>query len=426
MALADFRSSLVKRISKKFFYGWVMLGIGALGMFASGPGQSHTFSVFVGPIGKELGLSGTTIASAYGFATLIAAFCLPLMGRMVDRHGARNMMTIISILLGCACFAFGAATGIIWLAIGFASLRFMAQGSLMMGCVTVVSQWFVKKRGFAMSLMGLGFALSMAVHPPLAQWLIDMVGWRQSWVILGLISWLLLIIPILFLVVNKPEDVDLLPDGKTSKAQKNDENMNSSNLITGFTIKEALQTPAFYIISAGMGILSMLVTSLHFFQVSIFSNQGLDAHVASMAFPISAMTMVFCMPIIGKMLDRFSTHWIFSGGLLIMASSLISITFVHDLPTALIYAICFGINNAITMTFFSYMYANYFGRKHVGSVQGTGQMIGVIGASLGPLPLGYALDTFGSFQPMLLGLAGLPIAMAVIVLFLRAPKIPAS
>jgi cyanate permease len=69
------------------------------------------------------------------------------------------------------------------------------------------------------------------------------------------------------------------------------------------------------------------------------------------------------------------------------------------------------------------MYANYFGRKHIGSVQGTGQMIGVIGASLGPLPLGYALDTFGSFQPMLLGLAGLPIAMAVIVLFLRAPKI---
>ena len=142
------------------------------------------------------------------------------MGRIVDPHGARNVMTIISILLGCACFAFGAATGIIWLAIGFASLRFMAQGSLMMGCVTVVSQWFVEKRGFAMSLMGLGFALSMAVHPPLAQWLIDMVGWRQSWVILGLISWVLLIIPVWFLVVNKPEDVSLLPDGRVPKVQK--------------------------------------------------------------------------------------------------------------------------------------------------------------------------------------------------------------
>lgn len=423
MALADIRISLVKRISKKFFYGWVMLGLGALGMFASGPGQSHTFSVFVGPIGKELGLTGTTIASAYGFATLISAFCLPLMGRMVDRHGARNMMTIIAILLGCACFAFGAATGIVWLAIGFASLRFMAQGSLMMSCVTVVSQWFVKKRGFAMSLMGLGFALSMAIHPPLAQWLIDTVGWRQSWVILGVVSWVILIIPILFLVINRPEDVGLLPDGDTPQASDDKGNAKPASTITGLTIKEALRTPAFYIVSAGMFMLSMLVTSLHFFQVSIFSNQGLDAQIASMAFPLSALTMVICMPMIGKILDRFPTQWIFSGGLLVMASSLVSITFVHDLPTALAYAIIFGINNAITMTFFSYMYANYFGRKHIGSVQGTGQMIGVIGASLGPLPLGIALDTFGSFQPMLLGLSCFPIVMAVVVLFLRAPKI---
>ena len=173
-----------------------------------------------------------------------------------------------------------------------------------------------------------------------------------------------------------------------------------------------------------MFMLSMLVTSLHFFQVSIFSNQGLDAQIASMAFPLSALSMVICMPMIGKILDRFPTQWIFSGGLLVMASSLVSITFVHDLPTALAYAIIFGINNAITMTFFSYMYANYFGRKHIGSVQGTGQMIGVIGASLGPLPLGIALDTFGSFQPMLLGLSCFPIVMAVVVLFLRAPKIP--
>ena len=425
MSLATIRESLVQRTQKKFFYGWVVLAIGALGMFASGPGQSHTFSVFVGPIGKDLGLSGTTIASAYGFATLVAAFCLPLMGRMIDRHGARKMMTIIAVLLGTACFAFGAATGIIWLALGFASLRFMAQGSLMMGCVNIVSQWFSKKRGFAMSLMALGFSLSMAVHPPLAQWLIDTVGWRQAWVALGLMSWALLIIPIVFFVINKPEDVGMHPDGDVPEVQVDSITGETAVVgVVGLTIQQALRTPAFYILSAGMFTLSMLVTSLHFFQVSIFSNQGLDAQIASMAFPISAVTMVFCMPIIGKMLDRFPTQWIFSGGLVVMASSLISVTFVQDLPTAIIYAMIFGLNNATTMTFFSFMYAHYFGRKHLGSIQGTGQMIGVIGASLGPLPLGIALDVFGSFEPMLLGLALLPATMAVVALFLRAPKLP--
>ncbi len=426
MSLAQLRDTLVLKTNHKFFYGWVVLALGALGMFASGPGQSHTFSVFVGPIGKDLGLSGTTIASAYGFATLVAAFCLPLMGRRIDRYGPRRMITIIAVLLGCACMAFGAATGIVWLAMGFATLRFLAQGSLMMGCVSLVTQWFSRKRGFAMSMMGLGFSLSMAVHPPLAQWLIDTVGWRQSWVVLGVISWVLLIIPVLVLVINRPEDVGLRPDGDAPETEIDEATgqIKAAAAVTGLTIQEALRTPAFYILSGGMFMLSMLVTSLHFFQVSIFSNQGLDAQIASMAFPISAVTMVFCMPIIGKLLDRFPTQWIFAGGLLVMASSLISITFVNDLPTAIIYAMIFGLNNATTMTFFSYMYARYFGRKHIGSVQGTGQMIGVIGASLGPLPLGIAFDLFGSFQPMLLSLAILPVSMAFIALFLRAPVIP--
>lgn len=426
MALAQLRETLVLKTNRKLFYGWVILALGALGMFASGPGQSHTFSVFVGPIGQDLGLSGTTIASAYGIATLVAAFCLPLMGRKIDRYGPRRMIAIIALLLGCACIAFGAATGIVWLALGFASLRFLAQGSLMMGCVSLVTQWFSKKRGFAMSMMGLGFSLSMAVHPPLAQWLIDTVGWRQSWIVLGVVSWVLLIIPVLVLAVNRPEDVGMRPDGE---AQETEIDVATGQIkvaaaITGLTIQEALRTPAFYILSAGMFSLSMLVTSLHFFQVSIFSNQGLDAQIASMAFPISAVTMVFCMPFIGKLLDRFPTERIFAGGLLVMASSLISITYVNDLPTAIIYAMIFGLNNAVTMTFFSYMYARYFGRKHIGSVQGTGQMIGVIGASLGPLPLGIALDQFGSFEPMLLSLAVLPVSMAVVTLFLRAPVIP--
>lgn len=424
MALEQMRERLVQRIQSKFFYGWVVLAIGALGMFASGPGQSHTFSVFVGPIGDDLGLSGTKIAFAYGSATLVAAFCLPLMGRLIDRYGARHMLTLIAILLGAACMAFGAAAGIVWLAIGFASLRFLGQGSLMMGCVNIVSQWFSKNRGFATSLMGLGFTLSMAVHPPLAQWMIDTVGWRQSWVLLGIITWALLIIPIVYFVINKPEDVGLRPDGEILTAAAGSEEETKANTITGLTLSEALRTPAFYILAAGMCTLSMLVTSLHFFQVSIFSNQGLDPQIASFAFPLSAITMVFCMPLVGRMLDRFPTQLVFSGGLIVMACSLISMSFVHDLPTAVIYAMIFGLNNATTMTFFSFMFARYFGRKHLGSVQGTGQMIGVIGASLGPIPLGYALDKFGEFGPMLLWLAIIPVTMAVVALFLRAPKIP--
>jgi len=293
----------------------------------------------------------------------------------------------------------------------------------MMGCVNIVSQWFSKKRGFAMSLMGLGFTLSMAVHPPLAQWLIDGFGWRQAWFILGGVTWALLLVPILFFVINKPEDVGLKPDGEMPADDAGATDTNTADAIVGLTLNEALRTPTFYILSAGMFSLSMLITSLHFFQVLIFENQGLAPQISSKVFAISALVMAICIPMVGRLLDRFPTQWVYSGGLIIMACSLVSVTFVNDLPSAIIYATFFGLNNAVTMTFFSFMFARYFGRKHIGSVQGAGQLVAVVGASLGPVLPGYGFDYFGEFSTTLLGLAVLPVTMAFVVLFLRPPKL---
>ena len=73
---------------RPFFYGWLMLGFAGLGVFASGPGQSHTFSVFLDPIGQDLGLGKSAIASAYGLASLVAALLLPVMGKVLDKTGS--------------------------------------------------------------------------------------------------------------------------------------------------------------------------------------------------------------------------------------------------------------------------------------------------------------------------------------------------
>jgi hypothetical protein len=78
----NMRESIFNYFNTKFFYGWMIVGVANLGIFSSGPGQSHTFSVFVGPISKDLEISTTSIASAYGLATLIAAFLLPYMGKL--------------------------------------------------------------------------------------------------------------------------------------------------------------------------------------------------------------------------------------------------------------------------------------------------------------------------------------------------------
>mgnify|MGYP001329501600 FL=1 len=287
------RKNILNYVNTKFFYGWIIVGIANIGIFSSGPGQSHTFSVFVEPISQDLQLSSASIASAYGLATLIAAFLLPYMGKLIDRYGARFSLIIISIILGISCIFFGAASNFLMLTVGFGFLRFFGQGSLMLGCANLVSQWFDSKRGFAMSLMALGFGMSMAVHPPLSQLLIDEYGWKYAWIILGVSTWIIMVPALFILAWNNPENIGLKPDGEKKTKLTKDE----VQVIEGLNLKEALKENSFYILAAMWFGMAMLVTTLHFYQVTILTNQGISTEYAASLFTISAVAMVVFMPI---------------------------------------------------------------------------------------------------------------------------------
>ena len=413
------RKNILNYVNAKFFYGWIIVGIANIGIFSSGPGQSHTFSVFVEPISQDLELSSASIASAYGLATLIAAFLLPYMGKIIDRYGARVSLIIISIILGISCIFFGAASNFLMLTVGFGFLRFFGQGSLMLGCANLVSQWFDSKRGFAMSLMALGFGMSMAIHPPVSQFLIDQYGWKYAWIILGISTWIIMVPSLFILAWNNPENIGLKPDGVKKSNLKNDK----VETIEGLNLTEALKENSFYILAAMWFGMAMLVTTLHFYQVTILTNQGITTEFAASLFTVSAFAMVVFMPLVGKFFDNFPTKYVLATGLLINSISLISITYSNNDAYSLFYAVSFGINNAFSMTMFGYIWPRYFGRKHLGSIQGTGQMIGVIGASLGPLPVGFAIDYLGSSLITIRYLSVYPIIMAIIIIiFLKSPS----
>lgn len=413
------RDKIFNYISPNFFYGWIIVAVANLGIFSSGPGQSHTFSVFVGPIGKDLGLSSTSIASAYGLATLIAAFMLPYMGKLIDKYGARKTLIVVSIILGISCIFFGAASNFLMLTVGFGFLRFFGQGSLMLGCANLVSQWFDRKRGFAMSIMALGFGISMAIHPPLSQFMIDEFGWKVAWIFLGISTWIIMVPTLFLLAWNTPESVDLLPDG----VNKQNNIKNNNDTIEGLDLSQALREKSFYILAAMWFGMAMLVTTLHFYQVTILTSQGITADFAAGLFTVSAIAMVLFMPIIGKLFDNFPTNYVLAIGLIINFISLMSITFATNEYYAFLYAVFFGINNAISMTMFGYIWPRYFGRKHLGSIQGTGQMIGVIGASLGPLPVGFAIDYIGDSLVTIRYLSIYPLIVTFLtIFFLKYPS----
>ena len=378
---------IYNKINEKFFYGWTIVGIGSLGIFTSGAGQSHTFSPFIPVISKDLQISSTSITTAYMIATLFAAFLLPQIGKLVDKFGPRIVLIYTVILLGIGCLIFGAASNFLMLAVAFGFLRFFGQGTLMLGSANIITQWFDKKRGFALGLMGLGFALSMGIHPPISDFLITNYGWRSAWVIIGLSTWILMLPPLIFLAIDKPEDVNEKPDGIQKKI------VNKNTKIFGLSLNQALKEKSFYILSFSFFSISTLVTALHFFQVTILNQYfNLPSREAAALFIPTMITMIIFIPLAGKILDKFETHNVIGIALLVTTASLISISFSSNVTFAIIYSIIFGINNAFNLSLFGYIWPRYFGRLHVGSIQGTGQMVLVVGASIGAMPFALAMD----------------------------------
>ena len=443
-----------------------MLVIASLVMFASGPGQSHTFSVFLLPISEDLGISRTSVSSAYAFATLVAAFGLPHVGRMIDRHGVRKVLTVVGAALGTAAVAFGAVSGFVLLTLGFGALRFFGQGSLMLCAGNLVSQWFDRRRGLALSLTMLGFSVSVAVHPPLAQWLSEALGWRMAWVVLGVVTWAMLLPPVLLLVFDRPEALGLRPDGKAAAAVGDasprpatapddsvtaeaasgasprpatapDDSVTAEaagsasprpatapdDSVTGLSLAEARRTGAFWIILASNSSFAALVTALFFHQVSVFEAQGLDATLAASVFSICAVVMVVTTPFVGMLLDRFPTKPLYACAMLSVSVALVAMSLVRDLPSAIVFSVLFGVANAAMHAHFTFVWPRFFGRRHLGSIQGVAQMGGVIGASIGPIPLGLGYDYLGGYGETLVALAAIPVMCAVAVAFMRAPRL---
>jgi MFS family permease len=387
--------------------------------------------VFITPITQDMGISRTSVSSAYAFATLIAAFGLPFIGRLIDRYGVRQVFLGVALGFGLCAIGFGLVTNMAMLTVAFAALRFLGQGSLMLCSANLVSQWFARKRGFALSLMSLGFAISIAAHPYLAQKLIDAFGWREAWLWLGIMTWLLLVPIVFVLVQSRPEDLGMRPDGDPHDHGDIDAGANtdtsSTNLMhVGLTLKQAMRTPAFWIIAFGLSSLSMLATGIFFHQVSILETQGLTPQQAASVFTVTAVTMVICMPIFGRLLDRYRTQYLFSATLFLMACCLAAMSQVQGLVSALVFAAVFGLTSAAQHTQVAFVWPRFFGRAHLGSIQGSATTINVIGASLGPLPLGMAYDSFGSYNGALLALAIIPIGAAIAVFFIRAPDLAAA
>ncbi len=399
------RLYLNKTTRNNFFYGWIIVFMGAVGLFFSGPGQTYSISIFINTYVNDFGWSRSLVSSLYSIATLIAGLLLPILGKKIDIIGHKKMFTYVSIMLSGACIWMSFVINPFMLAIGFMFLRLLGQGGMTLLSQTLVPQWFIRRRGIALSLMALGGVVGSAVIPLLNNWLIltrDIIfAWRTLAVMLVVImtplGW--------FFIKNKPEDIGNLPDGRNLSKKKNEDILNDTLDLDieeeAWTLSEARKTRAFWLMLFCMVIPSMINTGLIFHMVSIIENKGFSSTFAASILSTVAMVQFPCTFIAGYIMDRAKVHIVKSINYFILAFSMILMIYGKTSISLIIFGMLTGVFMAFDAVSTGVIWPNYFGRKHLGSIRGVAMTAMVIGSSLGPLPFGFAFDIFNSYSQII-------------------------
>ncbi|HZH62893.1 MAG TPA: MFS transporter [Metabacillus sp.] len=414
-------------IQTRFFYGWVIVALSAIGVFFSGPGQTYSISLFIDEYIKNFGWSRSTVSSIYSAATLLAGLLLFIVGRLIDKYGQRKMVIVIGAMLAIACFWNANVTNMFMLFIGFFLIRLFGQGSMTLLPNTLVAQWFIKYRGRAFSFMAIGGFISSASFPIINAWLIKHYEWTTTWLVWGILLLIVFLPLAYFFIRNKPEDIGLLPDGATvTKNSTRDSAANHSplDLEENWTLQEARKTFAFWLLLFCVAIPALVNTGLTFHLVSILGEAGMKPSVA--AFILSLMALIgFPITLIsGFILERVKVNIllaiVFIGEILLI----VILLFTNSFWMAILFGVIWGIAGGLERITLAVIWPSYYGRKHIGSIKGLAMTIMVIGSAFGPLPFGVAFDLFQGYQEILIITLILPILAAVASFAAKKPEKP--
>ena len=245
-----------------FFYGWWILGAAGTANFARNAAASLTISVFIYPLSEELGWSRTLIAGAAAAGGLAATFTSPIIGRMIDRYGARSVLTVSIVVLCISTFALAwsdvsltvMGATIPWVFyIAYGTGRVIFASPVQIGTSVVVSRWFIRMRGRTNGILGLSHSAGMVLFPLIASIVIAQSGWRDAWFVLSVVVFVVALLPVALLISEQPEDLGLRPDGDDLD-ESNDENQgqdakSASIEEPNWTSKDAMRTPALWLLA---------------------------------------------------------------------------------------------------------------------------------------------------------------------------------
>jgi MFS family permease len=397
-----------------FFYGYVVVVAASCIMLVVW-GSYFAFGVFFKPMLGEFGWSRAVISGAFSISMVTQSLIGVVVGRVTDRLGSRILMTLCGFLLAIGYLLMSQVNAVWQIYMVYGVVIGIGMSGSFVSLTSTVAKWFIKRRVVMTGIVLSGSGIGGLIAPPLATRLISTYHWRVSYLIMGGVVLVVVTIAAQFLR-RDPTQMGQVPYGGSRGEQR------LGIRTWGFSLKEAVYTRQFYIVSAmffcfGFGMFALMV---HI--VPHASELGFQAVTAANILAINGGLMIVGRLVLGSAADRFGNRPIFIIGFILMLATVFRLVSAIEIWTLYLCAAVFGFANGGMGTSESPLVAELFGLSSHGlilAITGSGF---TIGAAVGPFMAGYLFDIAGNYRMAFLFCAVISIFGLILTLLLTPLK----
>ena len=379
----------------RIFYGWWIVAAGFSNQLIANALLHRSYAAYISLLRQEFGWSNAELSAAYSMQQVENGILGPVQGWLVDRFGPRASMRTGVVLFGGGFILFSRIDSLPGF---YAAFLLMAIGSSLTGVLpytVAIVNWFNRSRGRAISIMHIGGAIGGLTIIGVA-FSLETLGWRQTAFISGVIV-IVTGLPLTQLVRGRPEDMGLDVDGGEVPAADGSEPRPVVD--DGFTLAEAVRTPAFWLVSLGHSSAVLIVSVVNVHVVLFLTEDlGYSLTFASTVLTVLTVAQIAGIAMGGVVGDLWDRRRIAIACMGFHTTALLLLAFASDPPAIFAFAVMHGAAWGLRGPMMQAIRADFFGRRAFGSIMGASSLLVMLGTVSGPLLAGVLADRTGDFR----------------------------
>jgi len=381
-------------------YPWVVVGVAFISVGAAF-GTRAAFALFFVAVLEEFQWSRGLSAGVLTLGSVAWTLASPLIGYFLDRWGPRVVIPVGAFIMASGFVVSSMAQNVVQFYVGMGLLVGLGFAALpMTSQATIISNWFIRKRGMAMGFAASGIGVGILVVVPATQLLISEAGWRIAYLVLALVL-VVTIIPLNAIFQRRrPQDIGLLPDfGEIGMKPGSDGH--HVGLPDGCTVSHALASSRFWTLAIGVliGALPLHMVLVH--QVAAMVDVGFSKEFSASMLGLTGFFTIFAMAGMGQLSDRINRERAYTLGSLCLVGAILVLLFLGDASQnwlVYVFPLLFSVGFSSRQSLYPTIAADLFHGRHFGSIVGVIALFIGAGAGLGPWLGGYLHDLSGDYQ----------------------------